>query len=181
LAGLIELPKGGAGFMAVEVLWWLFAFLMVGTALGVVAARSVIHAAIFLLLSLAGTAAMYVFLTVEFLALVQLLIYGGAVAVLVLLALMLTRQAAGGERFSLNGPQAPFAALVGIGVAAILVAVAVTTSWPGLIDEDPAGIPLTRISEVLFEDFGPTFILVSILLLVAVVGAIILARQEDAD
>jgi NADH-quinone oxidoreductase subunit J len=167
--------------MAVDVLWWLFAFLIVGTALGVVTARSVIHAAIFLILSLAGVAAMYVFLTVEFLALVQILIYGGAVAVLVLLALMLTRQASGGERFSLNGPQAPFAALAGIGLAAVLVGVAVVTSWPSDPDDDPAGVPLGRISEILFEDFGATFLLVSVLLLVAVVGAIILARQEDAE
>lgn len=166
--------------VAVDVLWWLFAFLIVGAALGVVTARSVIHSALFLLLSLGGVAAMYVFLTVEFLALVQLLIYGGAVAVLVLLALMLTRQAAGGERVSLNGPQAPFAAVAGIGLAAVLVAVAVGTSWPDGAD-DPVGIPLSRISEVLFEDFGATFILVSILLLVAAVGAIILARQEDAE
>jgi NADH:ubiquinone oxidoreductase subunit 6 (subunit J) len=166
--------------MAVEVLWWLFAILIVGTALGVVVSRSVIHAAIFLLVALAGIAGMYVFLTVEFLALVQLLIYGGAVAVLVLLALMLTRQATGGERISLNGPQAPFAAIAAIGLAAILVASAVVTTWPRLVD-DPDAVPLGRISEVLFEDFGATFILVSILLLVAVVGAIILARQEDAE
>lgn len=167
--------------MAFEVLWWLFAFLIVGTALGVVLARSVVHAAIFLILSLSGVAAMYVFLTVEFLALIQLLIYGGAVAVLLLLALMLTRQATGGERESLNGPQAPFAALAGLGLAAILVGVAVTTSWPDAAREEIAGISLSRISEVLFQDFGATFLLVSLLLLVAVVGAIILARQEDAE
>lgn len=167
--------------MATEVLWWIFAFFMVATALGVVGARSVIHSAIFLILSLGGIAAMYIFLTVEFMALVQLLIYGGAVAVLLLLALMLTRQAAGGESISLNGPQAPFAALVGIALAAVLVGVAIATSWPGDNGEAPAPIAIERISEVLFEDFGATFILVSVLLLVAVVGAIILARQEDPD
>ncbi|MDZ7728818.1 MAG: NADH-quinone oxidoreductase subunit J [Dehalococcoidia bacterium] len=166
--------------MATEVLWWIFAIFMVVTALGVVGARSVIHSAIFLILSLAGTAVMYVFLTIEFLALVQLLIYGGAVAVLVLLALMLTRQAAGGERISLNGPQAPFAALVGLVLATVLVGVAIGTTWPGAADQ-PGTITIERISEVLFEDFGATFILVSVLLLVAVVGAIILARQEDAE
>lgn len=167
--------------MAVEVLWWVFAFLIVGTAIGVVTARTVIHSALFLLASLGGVAAMYVLLLVEFLALVQILIYGGAVAVLVLLALMLTRQATGSEGISLNGPQAPFAALAGIALAAVLIGAVVGSTWPAEAAEGPFDVPFGRISEALFEDFGATFILVSILLLVAAVGAIILARQEDAD
>lgn len=167
--------------MATEVLWWIFAAAMVGTAIGVVASGSVIHCAIFLILSLSGVAAMYVFLTVEFLALVQLLIYGGAVTVLVLLALMLTRQASAGTPVSAVGPQAPFAALVAGALAAILIGVGVGTAWPGDVDDQPFSIPAERISEVMFIDFGPAFILVSVLLLVAVVGAIILARQEDPD
>src|SRR3990172_13088143 len=117
--------------MANEVLWWIFAAAIVITSAGVVFSRSVIHSAIFLIGSLAGVGAMYVFLTVEFLALVQFLIYGGAVTVLVLLALMLTRMATGGERVSLNGPQAPFGALVAGGIAAVLVVVGVSTAWPG--------------------------------------------------
>lgn len=167
--------------MATEILWWIFAALIVGTALGVVAARTVIHSAIFLILSLGGVGAMYVFLTVEFLALVQFLIYGGAVTVLVLLALMLTRMATGGERVSLNGPQAPFAALVAGGIAAVLVVVGVSTAWPGDVGDKPANVPIDQISRVMFEDFGPPFILVAVLLLVALAGAIILARQEDTD
>jgi NADH-quinone oxidoreductase subunit J len=77
--------------VATEVLWWIFAVLIVVLSAGVVFSRSVIHSAIFLIGSLAGVGAMYVFLTVEFLALVQFLIYGGAITVLILLALMLTR------------------------------------------------------------------------------------------
>lgn len=167
--------------MATEVLWWIFAFLMVGASLGVVASRTVIHSAIFLIASLSGVGAMYIFLTVEFLALVQFLIYGGAVTVLILLALMLTRLATGSERVSLDGPQAPFAILVGGGIGAILVAVGVATAWPGDVDDRPANLPIDQISRVLFEDFGPPFIFAAVLLLVALAGAIILARQEDAE
>lgn len=166
--------------MATEVLWWIFAAGMVGSALGVVGSRSVIHAAIFLILSLGGVAVMYIILTVEFVALAQLLVYGGGVAVLLLLALMLTRQAQGSETEQVNGPQAPFAALAAVALAAILVGVGVTTSWPGDTDA-PTIIPTELISEVMFETFAPAFILVSVLLLVAVVGAIILARQEDPE
>ena len=167
--------------MATEVVWWIFAALIVGTSLGVVVSGSVIHSAIFLILSLAGVAAMYVFLTVEFLALVQLLIYGGAVTVLILLALMLTRQAGPGEKIRVNGSQAPFGALVGGLLMAVLVGVAVTTSWPGGSVDKPTLIPIEKISQKLFLDFGPPFVIASAVLLVALVGAIILARQEDAD
>jgi NADH-quinone oxidoreductase subunit J len=167
--------------VATEILWWIFAALMVGASLGVVAARTVIHSAIFLIVSLAGVGAMYLFLTVEFLALVQFLIYGGAVTVLILLALMLTRAATGDENASVNGPQAPFGFLVAGGLAAILVGVAFGTSWPNDVDDVPANIPIHQVSEVMFTNFGPPFIFVAVLLLVALVGAIILARQEDAD
>lgn len=165
--------------MATEVLWWIFAVAIVGTSLGVVAARTVIHAAIFLILSLAAIGAMYVLLMVDFLALVQFLIYGGAVTVLILLALMLTRGggAAAGEK--LNGPQAPFAALVAGGLMAVLIGVGVATAWPGDKDGGPVHIPIEAIGDRLFVDYGAPFVIASVLLLVALVGAIILARQED--
>ena len=167
--------------MATEVLWWFFAIAIVGASAGVVFARSVIHAAIMLILSLAGVGALYVFLTVEFLALVQFLIYGGAVTVLILLALMLTRANPSGAPERVNGPQAPFASLAAAGILAILIGVSVATNWPGIVPDRPTEIPIESISDRLFQDFGAPFIIASVLLLVALVGAIILARQEEAD
>ena len=164
--------------MATEVLWWIFAVLIVGVSAGVVFSRSVIHSAIFLILSLGGVGAMYVFLQMEFLALVQFLIYGGAVTVLILLALMVTRLNVGEK---LNGPQAPFALLVGGALMAILIGVAVATDWPGNVSDEPINTPLEMVSERLFVDFGAPFIIASVLLLVALIGAIILARQEDGE
>jgi NADH:ubiquinone oxidoreductase subunit 6 (subunit J) len=167
--------------MATEVIWWIFAAAIVGTSAGVVLSGSVIHSAISLILSLAGVGAMYILLTVEFIALVQFLIYGGAVTVLILLALMLTRNAAGGLPERMNGQQAPFAALVGLVLMLVLIGVAVDTAWPGDSDDRPAQIGIDVISERLFMDFGAPFVIASVLLLVALVGAIILARQEDAE
>jgi NADH-quinone oxidoreductase subunit J len=167
--------------VATEVLWWIFAVAIVAVSAGVVFSRSIIHSAIFLILSLAGVAAMYLFLTVEFVALVQLLVYGGAVSVLILLALMLTRMGSGGTVERINGPQAPFAILIGGGLMAVLIGVAVSTTWPGNDGSGPANIPIDLISRRLFEDFGAVFVLSSVLLLVALVGAIILARQEDGE
>ena len=167
--------------MATEVMWWIFAVAIVIVSGGVVFSRSIIHSAIFLILSLAGIGAMYVFLMVEFLALVQFLIYGGAVTVLILLALMLTRMGQGGRLEKIDGPQAPFAALAGLGILGILAGVAIATEWPGDNDDEPANISIEVISEKLFVDFGPPFVIASALLLVALVGAIILARQEDGE
>ena len=117
----------------------------------------------------------------EFLALVQFLIYGGAVTVLILLALMLTRPDAPGHRQSLNGTQQPFALLVGAGLMVILFAVITGTTWPGSDIESLTEVPLTLVSQRLFEDFGAPFVIASALLLVALVGAIILARQEEGE
>ncbi len=167
--------------MATEVLWWIFAGAIVLLSAGVVFSRSVIHSAIFLIGSLAGVGAMYVFLMVEFLALVQFLIYGGAVTVLILLALMVTRRGTGDDPEQVNGPQAPFGLLVGAMLMAVLVSVAIATKWPNNISDKPFPISIESISEKLFVDFGPPFILASALLLVALVGAIILARQEDGE
>lgn len=167
--------------MATEVLWWIFAAATVALSAGVVFSRSVLHSAIFLIGSLAGVGAMYVFLMADFLALVQFLVYGGAVTVLILLALMLTRADPSGAKESLNGSQAPFAALAGAMLLAILVSVAVAVKWPGDVDNVPTAIPIDAISRKLFIDYGPPFILASVLLLVALVGAIILARQEEGE
>jgi NADH-quinone oxidoreductase subunit J len=167
--------------VATEVLWWIFAVAIVAVSAGVVFSRSVIHSAIFLIGSLAGVGAMYLFLTVEFLALVQLLIYGGAVTVLILLALMLTRMGQGGRLEQVNGPQMPFALVAGLGILAVLFLVAIETAWPGDEDDRPSDISINVISERLFQDFGAPFIIASVLLLVALVGAIILARQEEGD
>ncbi|MGH2607906.1 MAG: NADH-quinone oxidoreductase subunit J family protein [Tepidiformaceae bacterium] len=166
---------------ATEVVWWIFAVATVAVSAGVVFSRSVIHSAIFLIASLGGVGAMYVILTVEFLALVQFLIYGGAVTVLILLALMLTRQSVSGQPEKVTGVQAPFAVLVGGLLMAILIASAVATEWPGDVDDTPTNIAIDAISRHLFDTFGVPFIIASVLLLVALVGAIILARQEEGD
>lgn len=166
--------------MATEILWWIFAAGIVAASAGVVFSRTVVHSAIMLILSLGGIGAMYAFLTVEFLALVQFLIYGGAVAVLILLALMLTRQGAGGLPEKVTGGQAPFAALVAASLAAVLIGVAVGSDW-GNVPDAPTNVPIELISARLFADYGAPFVIASVLLLVALVGAIILARQEDAE
>ena len=94
---------------------------------------------------------------------------------------MLTRTGASGLPDRVNGPQLPFALLVGGGLMAVLIGVAVGTAWPGDNDDSPTNIAIETISEKLFVDFGPPFVIASALLLVALIGAIILARQEEGE
>ena len=103
--------------------WFLFAVLAaltLGGGLGVVVTRNVVHAALFLLLSLLAVAGVYLILLAEFLAMVQVLIYGGAVIIVVLFAIMLTRSSEY-PRISDN-KQWPLAAVTAIALAGVLAA-----------------------------------------------------------
>ena len=74
-----------------EVAFWIIAVAMAGAAIGVVRSNNVVHAALFLIVVLAGSAAQYILLLAEFVAWVQVLIYIGAIVVLFLFGVMLTR------------------------------------------------------------------------------------------
>ena len=103
-----------------EVLFVIAAILTLGGGLGVVATRNVVHAALFLLLSLVSVAGLYLLLFAEFLALVQVLIYGGAIIIVLLFAIMLTRSQEY-PRVSDN-PQWPLAIVAGLAVFGVLAA-----------------------------------------------------------
>src|SRR6476646_3359885 len=104
---------------AEQVLFYLIAAIAIAGALGVVFSSDIVHAALFLVLALLMTAGIFVLMSAEFLGLVQILIYGGAVTILVIFALMLTR--ARQMRLRLNGSQLPFAAVAGLVLAALLI------------------------------------------------------------
>ena len=103
-----------------EVLFGIAAVLTLGGGLGVVATRNVVHAALFLLLSLVAVAGLYLLLFAEFLALVQVLIYGGAIIIVLLFAIMLTRSH-DYPRISDN-PQWPLAIVTALAVFGVLAA-----------------------------------------------------------
>src|SRR3989337_2188636 len=93
--------------------------------LGVVPARNVVHSALFLILALLAVAAVFILLSAEFLAIVQILIYGGAVTILVLFAMMLTRVRDMPQ--AVDGAQRPFAALAAGAFLALSVLATVAT------------------------------------------------------
>ena len=116
-----------------QVFFYLMAAIVVGGGLGVVLARNIVHAALFLIMSLLGVAGVYIMLSVEFLALVQILVYGGAVTVLILFALMLTRVR--DLQGKLDGDQRPLAAVAAIVLLGAFIAMISQTTWPRDIDQ----------------------------------------------
>jgi NADH:ubiquinone oxidoreductase subunit 6 (subunit J) len=136
----------------------------------------VVHAALYLVITLAMVGATYLIAAAEFLAMVQILIYVGAIVVLLLFSLMLTRAPIGRE--TLDNQQRLVAALVGAGVLAGL-AFLIQDAFSGV----KIGLGPTRTADVgtsLFRDFVLPFEVVSVLLLAALIGAIVIARKEDA-
>lgn len=159
------------------VMFYLAGFLAIAGAIGVVAVRNVVHAAIFLLLSLVSVAAVFLFLYADFLALVQLLIYAGAVVILLLFGLMLTR--AGGGKVAVDNPQKPLAILAAAVILAILGYASVSTRWMATAGVTLQRVDITQLGDSLFTKFVVPFEVASLVLLVALIGAIVIAKVEE--
>ena len=165
----------GDRLTAPEVVFWLTAALVVSGALGTVLMPNIVHAALSLVAALLGVAAIYLLLTSEFLALVQVLIYGGGVTILLLFGLMLTRAA--DDPVIADGAQKPFAFGVAVLIGAIFVAALLDARWD---DAGPTAVGIRELGTRLFRDYGLPFEIASLVLLVALVGAVVIARS-DAD
>jgi NADH:ubiquinone oxidoreductase subunit 6 (subunit J) len=157
--------------------FYLFSAIAIIGALGVVLARRVFHSALFLVVALAAVAAVFVILGADFLGVVQILVYVGAIMVLILFGIMLTPQEVELPAFGGKGQAAAGAIIAGI-VLAGSVAVAVTTRWPGS-SAAPIDVPTTElIGTGLLTTYALPFEVASILLLVAMIGAIVVARED---
>lgn len=161
-----------------QLIFYVIAALAVAGGLGVVLGRSTVYAALFLILNLLAVAGIYILLASEFLALVQVLIYGGAVTVLLLFALMLTREVDLPE--TMVGAQWPIAALASAVLAGLLVATGARTEWPGDAGQITR-VPFNDLGDLLFRQWAVPFEVASLVLLVALVGAVVLARQEEGE
>jgi NADH-quinone oxidoreductase subunit J len=164
-----------------DVAFWLVAVAMAAASIGVVRSNNVVHAALFLVVVLAGAAALYILLAAEFVAWVQVLIYIGAVIVLFLFGIMLTRAPMGAEGGQLDNDQKWAAVAVGLFVFGILTALLVDAFGGDDIrfgDELVAQGRAGSVSSDLFRNYVVPFEVVSMLLLAALVGAIVLARRD---
>ena len=155
----------------------LIAAVMIVGALSVVTNRNVVHAAVALVVVLAGAAAQYLLLAAEFVAVTQVLVYIGAVMVLFLFGVMLTRAKLGRETDLNNSNWG-----VGIPVALVMFGVMAYVLIDGYRGEKlPANgnpIPTSALSDSIFKPYLLPFWALSFLLLAAVIGAIVLARKD---
>ena len=158
-------------------LFYLAATLVMAGALGVVLTRNIVYAAFALLASLLGVAGVFLLMFAEFLALVQVLIYGGAVVIVVLFSLMLTR-IQDFERLT-DHRQWPLAAVTAIVVFALLTAGILTTNVRTV---ERQSVGLDTMGESLFTTWAIPFEVASLVLLVALIGSIVLVRANgDRD
>jgi NADH-quinone oxidoreductase subunit J len=162
-----------------------YAFLVVAVigglaAVAVVTARNVVHAALYLVVVLAGAAAQYILLAAEFVAWVQVIVYIGAIVILFLFGIMLTRAPMRGDTDLDNDQRWPalVTALFVLGVLVFLLVDAFGGRDIKVNDSLRATGLTTTVADSIFRTYVMPFEIVSMLLLAALVGAVAIARRD---
>ena len=170
------------------LLFWIVAIVLVGAALLVVSLRNIVHSALALIVVFAMAAGIYLLLNAEFIAIVQILIYAGAVTILILFAVMLTRMGLNVDSNPTNRQWLIgllICALVGAGIILAVTisphAVADTGNGAGQLSANINNV--VRIGQLLYSPTDYSYVLpfeiASVVLLVAIVGAIVIGREEE--
>ena len=198
----MTLGTGTEAALITDIAFWVIAVSSIVAAIAVVQLRDLFRAALFLAVSFFGVAGLFVLLRAEFLAIVQVLIYVGAISVLIVFAVLMTRDVEQGNPS--NRLRIP-AGILALLFLAVTIFVAVSTDWnlledvipePGSADiaasaggkalasETAARVEavfentIPNIAELLLQDFVLAFEVASVLLLAAVIGALALVRER---
>ena len=167
------------------LIFWIIAVVLVVAALLVVTLRNIVHSALALVVVFATTSGIYILLNAEFIAIVQILIYAGAVTILILFALMLTRIS--GQRITNPTNKQWWVAVIICTLLGACIVYAATFS-PRVILNTVTGhltggvSNVVAIGQLLYSPTGYSYVLpfeiASLVLLVAIVGAIVIGREE---
>jgi NADH-quinone oxidoreductase subunit J len=164
-----------------EIVLLLLGVVAVASAVVVVTTRQLVHAALWLIITLGAVAGMFLVMTAEFVAWVQVLVYVGAVVVLLLFGLMLTR-APIGRSPDLDTGNRPLAAVAAVATGAALVALVVDAFRSAYADLSVAATGSAEATgAALFRTWVLPFEVLSVLLLTALVGAITLSQRRAGD
>ena len=175
--GLADLAMPVVGWHFNDIAFLVLAAILLGSALIVVLGRDIIRSGLAMMVAFAALAGLYVLLDAPLVAAAQVLIYIGAISVLVLFAIMLTQTKLGPIRLVFHH-QAWAAALAGA-ILAVLLAVAVSnTTWPHAVAET-THTATDALARLLFDQYVLPMEIVSVLLLAAVIGGVFLARRDD--
>ncbi len=166
----MEVPEAG-------VVFWILSVVIIVSGMLVVSLKNIFHCALALVVCLFAVAGIYLLLEAEFLAAAQVLIYVGAVAILIIFAVMLTTDLASGKITQTNeNATIAFVACVMFAAVAMFL-IKKTRVW----DISPFGLSFDNVSAIgkyLMTEFMLPFEVVSVLLLAALIGAVVLARKE---
>ena len=178
--------------LIIDVAFWVIALSAIGSSIAVVQTRDLFRAALFLAAAFLSIAGLFVMLRAEFLAVVQVLIYVGAISVLIVFAVLTTRDVEHGNPSNMLRIPAAILALLFLVVASLTM---LNTDWNLLSNSDAAAMaqsgvegsesgdrvanPIPRIAELLLRDYVLVFEVASVLLLATIVGALALVRRDS--
>jgi NADH:ubiquinone oxidoreductase subunit 6 (subunit J) len=158
-----------------DALFWIFAAVMIGAAFLVVTMRDIIRCGLAMIVCFGALAGIYVIVGAPLLAAAQVIVYIGAISVLILFAIMLTQTKDAPSRLVFQTQAVP-AAIASVVIAVILALAIGATDW----GETATRVQVVTVdmAQTLFEDFVLPFEIVSVLLLAAVIGGVYLAKRE---
>jgi NADH-quinone oxidoreductase subunit J len=167
----------------IELLWWVFAALALGGAIGMISGRNPVASLLFLVLSFFSLAALYVLLGAHFIAATQVIVYAGAIMVLFLFVIMLLNL---GHDYHADVRRGAWIVVGFVCTGLMGWALSRTLQGPGVAENAAPAIEASvrelgavgAIAQPLFRDFLVPFELTSILLLVAIIGAVLLAKRR---
>jgi NADH-quinone oxidoreductase subunit J len=163
--------------VAQNVAFGIIAAMMIFAAFRVVTTKNVVHAAVYLVLVLAGAAAQFILLGAEFVAITQVLVYVGAIVVLFLFGIMLTRAPMRGEDKP-NRDSVFLAAGTGLVLLVLLVYSLIDGFGRDRLPADMQPTTTRVLSDSIFSTYLIPFEVLSVLLLAALIGAIVIARRD---
>jgi NADH-quinone oxidoreductase subunit J len=159
------------------IIFYVFAAMTLLAACFVVFSRNIVRSAFALLFAFFGVAGIYVFLMADFLAVTQLLIYVGGILVLILFGVMLTSKQINVDMKTGTIQTLP-AIIIVAAIAGTLVGIYWSTTWPAAPHLQEAEKTAPQIGELLLTQYLLPFEVASIILLVALIGAAMIARRE---
>ncbi|HJL78965.1 MAG TPA: NADH-quinone oxidoreductase subunit J [Candidatus Marinimicrobia bacterium] len=160
-----------------SVLFWIIAFVAIGSAFIVVLNKNLFYSAIALVFTFMGVAGLYVFLWADFMAGVQVMIYVGGILVLILFGIMLTNRISSVNISHSNYHQGIGAVIV-IGIFFILGWMILETPWLRIVEQEPTQT-VGKIGRLLMTEYLLPFEVASVLLLAALIGAAMLSRKAN--
>jgi NADH-quinone oxidoreductase subunit J len=163
--------------MVPALIFGLVSLVTLGAAFAVVTNKNILHRAFYLVLAFVGVASVYVLLEAPFIAVVQVLVYIGAIAILIVFAIMLTRRLMSKDLIQRNA-QWRWAALGAAGLFIALGWIVYSVNWPVVEQAVPDDV-ITVLGQELLTIYVIPFEIASVLLVAALVGAILIGRERE--